>query len=481
MTIEAIVSFTGFLFVIFTILGVVNICRAQMLISNAVDTAAKELTQYSYFYEMSGLSKFKGAVDGQAEIGANNLNDVIGTVDTFASTVGNAYDKSAQHKTNIENAVTDFDVDGLQKEILSVGTDIELIDGSIQSMEASFSSVAANPLVYMKSIVAVAGSEFIDTSVSHVIAAPLSKALFTKHFGKNATEANKELEKLGVVGGLDGMNFKMSTLFAKESPKDIHIVVYYKLKLVQALDWATLEVPMCKESIGHAWLGGDSVVKKVKPMEKPVVEETPESEASEGEEPEKETSEEETPKEEDKTEDGGGSTELWALPQNSEDGYYMVRTPAFYDLMGDTYGFEPDKNSAFLLGHNGPTAYACTNIVNTDWLVLGMGESEHSIIVENAYLKAAQSLKDAEAHYDASVGDSMGQYFTYKPGEVKEMTYVIYVPENIPDDILNDMKSKYLTGESQYKAQAKEVLGRELDVTISFVKAGGNYDYGSDK
>lgn len=90
-------------------------------------------------------------------------------------------------------------------------------------------------------------------------------------------------------------------------------------------------------------------------------------------------------------------------------------------------------------------------------------------------------MKDAEAHYDASVGDSMGQYFTYKPGEVKEMTYVIYVPENIPDDILNDMKSKYLTGESQYKAQAKEVLGRELDVTISFVKAGGNYDYGSDK
>ena len=47
-TIEAVVSFTGFLFVIFTLLNIVNFCRAQMLVSNAVDTVAKELTQYSY-------------------------------------------------------------------------------------------------------------------------------------------------------------------------------------------------------------------------------------------------------------------------------------------------------------------------------------------------------------------------------------------------------------------------------------------------
>lgn len=37
-TIEGVISFTGFLFVIFTLLNIVNFCRAQMLISNAVDS-----------------------------------------------------------------------------------------------------------------------------------------------------------------------------------------------------------------------------------------------------------------------------------------------------------------------------------------------------------------------------------------------------------------------------------------------------------
>ncbi len=48
-TVEAIVSFSCFLFVVFTILTTVKYCRAQALISNAVDSAVKELSQYSYY------------------------------------------------------------------------------------------------------------------------------------------------------------------------------------------------------------------------------------------------------------------------------------------------------------------------------------------------------------------------------------------------------------------------------------------------
>ena len=95
-TIEACISFTGFLFVVFTILGTVNFCRTQMLISNAVDTAARELSQYAYFYKMSGLQKFSSDLSGNAEVGKENINSVIGTVDHLYSSVGNAKDKSVQ-------------------------------------------------------------------------------------------------------------------------------------------------------------------------------------------------------------------------------------------------------------------------------------------------------------------------------------------------------------------------------------------------
>ena len=73
-TVEAIVSFSCFLFVVFTILTTVKYCRAQALISNAVDSAAKELSQYSYFYEMSGLGKVSKALGDNASVGADNIN-----------------------------------------------------------------------------------------------------------------------------------------------------------------------------------------------------------------------------------------------------------------------------------------------------------------------------------------------------------------------------------------------------------------------
>ena len=455
-TIEAIISFTGFLFVIFTILNVVNICRAQMLISNAVDTATKELTQYSYFYEMSGLSKFKDDADAQAKIGADNLNSIIGTVDEFATTVGGAYDNTVQHKTNIENAAREgeLDMDVIQDGIRGIDNDIDKISNSITSMETAFGDVAENPLKYMKSLVAVAGSEFIDTTVSHVIAAPVSKALFTKHFGSNSREASEELERLGVVDGLNGMNFRMSTMFSKDEPDAVHIVVYYKLKLVQLFEWANLEVPMCKESIGLAWLGGDDVINKVEPM--PPLDKTDEGGET-------------TENGETTDENSSGSTDLWALPTRSEDGYYAVRSTAFDELLGETYGFEAYSNT-FVKGNNGAIGYGCMN-------VSGAGADEGTFIAQNAYYSVATSLKDAKSTYDPK---SPTTSYNYNPDNIKQIVFVVYVPENIPEDKLNTIKANSEKDADKYKKQAKDLLGRELDVNISFVKAGGNYDYGSE-
>ena len=174
-TIEAVISFTGFLFVIFTILNVVNVCRAQMLISNAVDTATKEITQYSYFYEMSGLSKFKADVNGNAEIGAANLNDIISTVDSFSTSIGTAVDNTTQHATNVQNAVEEgnFNLTEIQNTLAGIKSDGTNIETSMNSVMSAFDSVQDNPLLYMKSIIAVAGNESLDTLKSHVIAAPL--------------------------------------------------------------------------------------------------------------------------------------------------------------------------------------------------------------------------------------------------------------------------------------------------------------------
>lgn len=458
-TVEAIISFTGFLFVIFTILNIINFCRAQMLISNAVDTATKEITQYSYFYKMSGLQKFSDDISANAEQGKTNLNDVIGTVGDLYSSIGTAADNTAEHAANIKNAVEEGNVNlnDVQNTLAGIKTDGTNIETSINSVMSAFDSVQDNPLLYMKSIIAVAGNESLDLLKSHVIAAPLARSFTAKHFGKTTAEANSELKKLGVVDGLDGMNFKMSTVFSSDAPEDVHIVVYYRLKIVQIFGWTTLEVPMCKESVARAWLGGDDVQKVVTPMVPATPEEEPQEEGSESEENKEE-------------ENIGGNTDLWALPTRSEDGYYAVRSTAFDELLGETYGFEAYSNT-FVKGHNGATGYGCMN-------VSGAGADEGTFIAQNAYYSMANSLKDAKSTYDP---ESPTTSYNYNPDNIKQIVFVVYVPENIPDDKLNTIKANSEKGAEEYKKQAKDLLGRELDVNISFVKAGGTYDYGSEK
>lgn len=260
-TIEAVVAFTGFLFVIFTILNIVNLCRAQMLISNAMDTVTKELTQYSYFYEISGLQKFENELQAISENGDLDLN-------TIASSVGNLYTALSDGASSSEAEMRGL-ANSLQEGTLSsssVSTALQNIDteknevlAAMESMEAQMEGLLDNPVAYLKSIVAVAGSQGLETLKSRAIAAPLAKSLMVKHFGDNRAEANASLERLGVVDGLNGMNFNMSTIFQKNHKDEIHLVVYYKVKVVQLFKWADFEATICKETRARAWLGGDDV------------------------------------------------------------------------------------------------------------------------------------------------------------------------------------------------------------------------------
>ncbi len=460
-TIEAIVSFTAFLFVIFTILNVVNVCRAQMLISNAVDTATKELTQYSYFYKMSGLQKFKGDLGQIGEQGKTNLNDVLGTVGDLYSSIGTAADNTVQNATNVQNTVEEgtLNLEQIQNTIAGVQSDATKIESSINNVMDSFDAVQDNPLMYMKSIIAVAGNEGLDTLVSHVIAAPLARSFTIKHFGSTVEEADAYLENLGVVDGLDGINFKMSTLFSTAEPENVHIVVYYRVRIVQLLDWMELEVPMCKESVARAWLAGDDVQAKVTPM-------VPVTEKNE-EEIKEETSSENT--------ENAETTELWALPARSEDGYTLVKDPAFRKLMGEQYGFDAHADGAYICGKNGETAYGCTMVTDNSQLLKSDGSSQ---IAENAYLNAMKSLSYYEKQYDPDDPNWISQY---KPGDVKKFEYVVYLPENIPDDKYNEIVSTSKNNAAQYESKGKEVIGRDVEVNIKFVKAGGTYNYGSEE
>ena len=264
-TVEAIVSFTGFLFVIITILNVANYCRAQMVISNAVDAAAREMGQYSYFYNMSGMKKFNDYVNENAGVGAANINDVIDGVNSVYTTMTTSLSDSSDYGAYLADKVDDqtLNFQDLQTAVMKVDTDANSILSSINAMEAKFSSVQRNPLLYMKSLAAAASGEAFDLAKSYAIAAPLAKVFTAANINSGKITVQEYLENLGIVNGFDGLNFNTSTIFTAGEPNDIHIRCYYKISLCNFVDKSLFDITVCKEAVCRAWLGGDDNPVKV--------------------------------------------------------------------------------------------------------------------------------------------------------------------------------------------------------------------------
>lgn len=476
-TIEAVVSFTAFLFVIFTILNVINVCRAQMLVSNAMDTVAKELSQYSYFYEISGLSKFSKDLNAQAEVGANNINQVIGTVDTLYSTAAKSADNSVQHMTNVTNGIQEgtADLSTIQRNLQGIANNGRDIKTAISSMTDSFNGVMNNPMAYLKSIAAVAGNEALDLAKSHALAAPLARAMMAKHFGSNMDEVNKALERLGIEGGLSAMNFNMSTAFASDSPEELHLVVIYKVKLFEFFKGLDLEATLCKHASARAWLGGDNVIIKVTPApdptpepedendgNKPAGEENEEQKEKTGEEGEEKPSEGEAPSEKEEVDIEGS---YWHMPNDYE--HNDQQWWAFYDLFNSQY--EADSPNLIPSYGGSEVGYRLASDYADNPYNVAYGYN-YCVDASSFSSTIALDLHDMKEHPDKVKVDL---------SKVYALKQIVYVPNNIPDTEYEKIEKEIKKEMDEYRLWAEQGLVPDnISPSIEIVKAGGNYNYG---
>ena len=76
VTIEATISLTAFLFLFIMIYSLITICRTQAIIQVAINSTAKELSQYSYLYSITGLHDSMKNVASSAEETKKNVNNV---------------------------------------------------------------------------------------------------------------------------------------------------------------------------------------------------------------------------------------------------------------------------------------------------------------------------------------------------------------------------------------------------------------------
>ena len=267
--IEAVVSLTIFIVGIMTILSFINICRAQAAVSCAVDAAAKEMSQYAYFYHLCGLDELQQKTEDKVKEDREKLENIAGG--TMAMyTVFQTLDSdqvASQDIVDLVNGAVDTMKESSPQTETVTGTAITMENaaGKIDRMIDAVASVK-DPMQFMKSMVTIGAMEGASFLRSQLIAAPLARILTEKHFQVDGMSAGAYLRTMN-IDGMDALNFKMSTIFAPTTPDDIRLVCYYQMKPVKFFNFDFGTITLCKESVTRAWLGGDREYKADKEKE----------------------------------------------------------------------------------------------------------------------------------------------------------------------------------------------------------------------
>ena len=77
IVVEATISLTTFMFLIVIILGLVNICLVQAKMASLVHGVAKDLSNYSYIYSLTGLASKEQEIANSASSAQTSIDEVL--------------------------------------------------------------------------------------------------------------------------------------------------------------------------------------------------------------------------------------------------------------------------------------------------------------------------------------------------------------------------------------------------------------------
>lgn len=229
--VEACVSFPFFIFAIIMFLSLIDICVTQAKIGTALNLAAKEISQYSYLYILTGANDMQSTIYNASEGSRTTIDVTLDGLDSMSETLLDAKEGLGEDE---------IDMDALIADVKSVGADA----GKIYD---KWSAELADPKKFIKSFVALAGNEAMEGAKSVLIGEVVGKAFMVKNLqtgseGESGNNAAAEkflrlnhVEPKG-TSYLAGLDFDKTKIFANGQTERIQLVVTYKIHVVKLLN-----------------------------------------------------------------------------------------------------------------------------------------------------------------------------------------------------------------------------------------------------
>lgn len=184
VTIEATISLSAFMFAIVTLLTIVNICLVQARVAVAINTTAKELSQYSYLYSLTGFNKSEAELAQAAKDGTQDIDSIMSDINTVFNEIENLGNTGKSSMDNISDISKSWDS--------AVGSADKIKDAG-SSLKSTIEDIAKDPKQLMFGIAKMAASEGLNLAKSRLVAAPLSKVLCKKHLNGAYSKSVKDI------------------------------------------------------------------------------------------------------------------------------------------------------------------------------------------------------------------------------------------------------------------------------------------------
>lgn len=241
IVVEATIALTAFIFAIFTILSIVNICFIQAKMAVSLNAAAKEISQYSYLYFAMNVDDLESRFNEGTGDSKQLAKDTIDGVGTFMESLSGAAG-SAQSG--------DFD---------QLMTHVDKGTSSVDSLVTQYADQLKNdPKGFILGMGKMATNELKEEG-KVLLAQVLAKTFMQKNLMSNASDdADAFLRRHHIVDGMDGLDFNYTT-FLPYGTNAIQLVVTYDVEVIKLLNINfKFTIRQCSKTT--AWGNGVSIL-----------------------------------------------------------------------------------------------------------------------------------------------------------------------------------------------------------------------------
>ena len=218
--VEATFVIPMFVMLVITIMWVANLCTAQAKIQVAINSAAKEIASYSYLYGLTGVNDYRKQL-------ANAGKESTATVDTAIDGVGQVFTGLGQAGESGQQIANG----NLDDAYANIKDSYNNANDGVSKINTAYEVIKKDPKSFLIGLGKASASVGIDY-VTSCAAGALGKFFSEKHLTPEGVSANAYLQKLGVVGGFEGIDFSHSQ-FCSSGGDDIVIVAQYQLSPIK--------------------------------------------------------------------------------------------------------------------------------------------------------------------------------------------------------------------------------------------------------